>query len=74
MTPSYVASAVVALVFKNIMSATRIKTKFMRNQVSYDDVFSAELPLKVWPILVGVYKRVDAALFGLVEKGKNESL
>ena len=69
-TPSYVASAVVALVFKNIMSATRIKTKFMRNQVSYDDVFCAELPLKVWPILVGVYKRVDAALFGLVEKRK----
>ena len=37
-TPLYLASAVVALVFKNPAKATRIKARFTRNQHSYEDV------------------------------------
>lgn len=61
-TPSYIASAVVALVFKNVSQATRLKSKFMRNQLSYNSVFSSELPIQIWPVLVSVYKSVEACL------------
>lgn len=61
-TPLYVASAVVALIFKNPARATRLKSKFMRNQIGYDAVFSAKLPLQVWPILVDIYKQVELGL------------
>jgi hypothetical protein len=61
-TPLYVASAVVALIFKNPAGATRLKSKFMRNQIGYDAVFSAKLPLQVWPILVDIYKQVELGL------------
>jgi AIPR protein len=61
-TPLYLASAVIALIFKNPARATRLKSKFMRNQVGYDAVFSTKLPLHVWPILVDLYKQVDFVL------------
>ena len=37
----------------------------MRNQESYDSVFSPNLPLDVWPVLAAVYKFVDRALVQL---------
>lgn len=61
-TPIYLASAVVALVLKNPSSATRLKPKFMRKQDGYERVFSSRLPIEVWPVIVDVYKRVDACL------------
>ena len=64
-TPIYLASAVVSLVFRNPRAATRLKTKFMRNQESYDSVFSPDLPLDVWPVLAAVYKYVDRGLVQL---------
>ena len=42
----------------------------MRNQVSYDSVFSAALPIDVWPVLAAVYKRVDAALLVISSHGQ----
>lgn len=61
-TPPYVASAVLALVFKNPAKATRLKAKFMRNQNSYEAVFSEKLPIEVWPVLVAIFKQVEKGL------------
>jgi len=69
-TPIYLASAMVALVLRNPSSATKLKSKFMRKQESYDRVFSSRLPIEVWPIIVEAYKRVDACL-GTVSSSHN---
>ena len=61
-TPLYVASSVVALIFKNPAKATRLRARFMRNPESYDAVFSTKLPLETWPMLVEIYKQVEAYL------------
>jgi hypothetical protein len=58
-TPLYLASAVVALVFKHPGKATRLKARFMQNQAGYDAVFSSNLPIEIWPVLVDIFKRVD---------------
>ncbi len=64
-TPLYMASAVVALIFKNPAKATRLKSKFMRTQNGYDAVFSEKLPIEVWPVLVAIYKQVEEGLTGV---------
>lgn len=64
--PTYLASAVVALAFKNAPKATRIRPRFMRDQTAYDDVFSVAFPIELWPVLVGVYKVVDGYLASLL--------
>lgn len=64
-TPIYVASAVVALIFKSPTKAQRLKTKFMRVEESYNDVFSPLFPITIWPIIVSLYKSVDAGLHGI---------
>jgi hypothetical protein len=64
-TPLYLASAVVSLILKNVSQATRLKSKFMRTQEGYDSVFSARFPIEVWPVLVNVFKSVDASLSGI---------
>lgn len=61
-TPLLLASAVVSLIFKNASQATRLRSRFMRTQESYASVFSEDLPIQVWPVLVNVYKSVDAGL------------
>jgi AIPR protein len=61
-TPLSLASAVFALVFKNPARARHLKSKFMRNQQSYEAVFSSGFPIGVWPALVNVYKQVEAGL------------
>ena len=58
-SPLYIASAVVALVFKNPVKATRLKSRFMRNQSGYDAVFSEAFPIEVWPALASIYKTAD---------------
>ena len=67
-TPLYLASSVVAVVFKNPAKATRLKAKFMRVQNSYDAVFSATLPIEIWPVLVSIYKQVDAGLTKILSR------
>lgn len=69
-TPIYLASAVVALVFKNPTKAQRLKTKFMRNEESYSDVFSSLLEIEVWPVLAAIYKSVDVGLSRLPSSEK----
>jgi hypothetical protein len=64
-TPIYLASAVLALIFKNPSPASSLRSKFMRSQEGYDSVFSPKLPIEVWPVLAHVYKQVDAGLTSL---------
>ena len=60
--PLYLVSCVVALIFKNPASAVRVKNKLLRTPVSYASVFPDDLPLEVWPVMVGVMKRVEEEL------------
>lgn len=71
-TPVYLASAVIALVFKNPARATRLKPRFMRNQVAYDAVFNSTLPIETWPVLVEVYKLADSWLSKSVRERAGE--
>ncbi len=64
-TPIYLASAVVALILKNPVQATRLRSRFMRTQIGYDAVFSTALPIQTWAILTGICKGVDAELMKL---------
>ncbi len=64
-----IPSAVLALVFKDPARSARLRPRFMRNQQSYEAVFSSRLPIEVWPGLVNIYKQVDAGL-ACVSPGK----
>jgi AIPR protein len=61
-TPLYLTSAVIALIFKNPAKARRLKSKFLRDQRSYESIFSSTLPIGLWPILANIYKQVDTGL------------
>lgn len=71
-TPLYLASSVVAMIFKNPAKATRLKSKFMRTQSGYDAVFSEAYPIEIWPTLVNVYKQVDAGLAALSSRSRTK--
>jgi hypothetical protein len=72
-TPLYLASCVISLVFKNPARAPKLKTRFMRNPISYAAVFSEDFPLPVWPAIVSITKKVEGELlplrYGRVELG-----
>ena len=40
----------------------RAENKLLRTPVSYASVFPDDLPLEVWPVMVGVMKRVEEEL------------
>ncbi len=59
-TPLYIASGFVALLLKNPATAAVLKTRFMRNEVSYSQVFSDKVPISVWPKIVEVMKIIES--------------
>src|SRR5262249_55960741 len=61
-TPLYLASCVVALILKNPTMASRLKNRFMRDPVSYEAIFSARIPIRAWPAIVAVTKKVEEDL------------
>ncbi|SRR6266568_1201249 len=71
-TPLYLASCVVALVFKNPIAASRLKNRFMRNPLSYNSVFSDDIPIQSWPVLVAITKKVEDVLSSA--RSRNEEL
>lgn len=73
-TPLYLASGFITLVLKSPSTATRLRSRFMRTDESYDRVFSASTPLFVWPSVVKILKRADAALETLRPRGKPANL
>lgn len=71
-TPNYLASAVMSLILKNPHQASKMKTKYMRNQAIYDQIFSNNYPIEVWPILTTIYKKIDHTLVFTQHIKKNE--
>ena len=72
-TPLYLAGAAVALVLKNPVRATRLKSKFMRTRSGYEAVFSEQFPIEVWPVLAQIYKQVDSIMgrvFSIKSRGE----
>lgn len=61
-TPLYLASGCVNLIFKLPNKATWLKSRFMRSNDSYGKVFSERTPLTVWPVIAAVLKRTDEVL------------
>lgn len=61
-TPLYLGAGYVDLILKCPASASRLKMKFMRNEIAYNLVFDPKAPLKVWPILAAIMKRTDFEL------------
>ena len=68
--PLYVASGILALVFKRPAHASSLKNKFMRNPENYETVFSNKFPIEVWPAVVNVYKQTDAMLLKFLDSNR----
>jgi len=58
-TPMYVAAGYVAIILKQPARASKLKPRFMRDQVRYDEVFSDTAPIDVWPSLVSLLKAIE---------------
>lgn len=62
LTPLYLASGFVNLILKAPEQATNLKTKFMRNEDSYNKVFSHKTDLHVWHKIAITLKQTDQFL------------
>ncbi len=60
--PLYIASGYVSLVLKAPATASKLKSRFMRLDKSYQTVFSETVPLGVWPVIGHILKKTDAVL------------
>jgi hypothetical protein len=60
--PLLLAVAMVALTRKAPQLAGRLKSRFMRDPISRDAVFSEQLPILIWPKVAAIMKTVDQAL------------
>ncbi|HYI01287.1 AIPR family protein [Hyalangium sp.] len=61
-TPMYIAAGYVSLIKKSPATAARLKSRFMREDESYAEVFSERTPLQAWPIITDVLKRTEDGL------------
>lgn len=61
-SPSYLASCVVALVLKDPARAAKLKMKFMRIDSQYERVFNASLDIRIYPIVLNIVKTVEQRL------------
>jgi hypothetical protein len=62
LTPLYVAAGYVSLILKLPEQATNLKAKFMRNEDSYNKVFSNKTDLQVWHKIASILKHADKYL------------
>lgn len=60
--PLYLASGFVSLILKSPAQATRLRSRFMRSESSYEKVFSTNVDLKVWPKIAFILKVTDTFL------------
>ncbi len=67
-TPLWLAASVVSLLRRAPHAAGHLKTRFMRNQTSYQAVFSDRLQIEVWPRLVEITKAVESGIFRATPK------
>lgn len=62
LTPLYLAAGFVNLILKSPEQATSLKSKFMRNEDSYNNVFSQKSNLQVWHKIASILKQTDQYL------------
>lgn len=62
LTPLYLASGFVNLILKSPEQATNLKARFMRNEESYNKVFSNKTDLQVWHRIATILKQTDKFL------------
>lgn len=62
LTPLFLASGFVNLILKAPEQATNLKAKFMRNEDSYNKVFSHKTDLQVWHKIATILKQTDQFL------------
>lgn len=71
--PLYLASGLVSLILKSPAQATRLRSRFMRSESSYEKVFSTTVDLKVWPKIAFILKTTDAFLESVRPNSNNGS-
>ena len=59
LTPLYLASGFVNLILKSPEQATNLRARFMRNEESYNKVFSNKTDLQVWHRIATILKQTD---------------
>jgi hypothetical protein len=72
-TPLYLASGYVNLILKATAEATRLRSRFMRSESSYEKVFSENSDLKIWPKIAAILKATDAFLESVRPTGNGSS-
>ena len=61
-SPSYLASCVLALVLKNPTKAAKLKTKFMRIDEQYNVIFDKTMDIRIYPLVLKIVKSVEHSL------------
>ncbi len=73
LTPLYLASGFVNLILKSPEQATNLKARFMRNEDSYNTVFSNKTDLQVWHRIATILKQTDKFLESKRPNSNNSS-
>lgn len=58
-TPLFVAAGYIAIIMRDPATAATLKSRFMRNQTSYEKVFSSKSSVEVWPRIVAILKAAE---------------
>lgn len=61
-TPLYLASGYTSLILKLPHNAVSLKSKFMRNQEKYNNIFSTKIDLHIWPVIAKIMRETDLLL------------
>ena len=61
-TPLYMASGYLNLVLKHPDQASKLKSKFMRSENSYNRIFSTSADLKIWVQIANILRKTDSFL------------
>lgn len=72
-TPLYLAAGYINLVLKAPIRAASLKSKFMRSDESYQEIFSPDTNLNVWPKIASILKATDSFLETVRPKKTGES-
>lgn len=70
LTPLYIASGYICLILKNPYQAGKFKSRHLRNDNIYSEIFSEKNPLTYWPVICSIMKKCDNFLLNLkIDKG-----
>ncbi len=61
-TPLYLASGYLSLILKNLLQAPQLKSRFMRDPIKYERIFSEKVSINVWPSIAIILKKTDSFL------------